>query len=100
MASQEDILFTKTLMEQTVQNEQGTYVLPLPFQRGMPDLPNNRPQAERRLTQFIKKLKKDASYKEEYFDFVSNLIKAGHTERVPETIDTEPKKAGICLTSV
>ncbi|XP_067933081.1 uncharacterized protein [Watersipora subatra] len=92
IASQEDILFTKMLTEETAQNEKGTYVLPLPFKNGAPTLPDNRPQAEKRLAQLIKKLKEDKAYKEEYVKFMEDLLQAGHAEECPATTQDETTK--------
>lgn len=80
--SQEDMLFSKILTEETFQSNDGNYVLPLPFKDGIPKLPDNKPQAERRLAQLIRKLKVDEPYKTEYLKFMTDLVQVGHAEEI------------------
>ena len=90
--SQEDIKFLQTLESGTIQSQQGNYILPLPFKRN-PDLPNNRSQAEKRLTLLMKKLQADKGYSQEYVKFMNDFILAGHPEQVPQ--DELAKHVGV-----
>ncbi|XP_067940381.1 uncharacterized protein [Watersipora subatra] len=47
-------------------------------------LPNNRAQAEKRFEQLANKLKGDATYKEEYDQFMREMIDNGHAELAPD----------------
>ena len=89
--SQNDLTFTKTLTDGVTQEEDGTYVMPLPFKKE-PLLPFNRAQAEKRLEQLKKKLTSDSEYKEEYFNFMNELFKNGHAEEVIESTHSKDKK--------
>ncbi|XP_067945387.1 uncharacterized protein [Watersipora subatra] len=78
--SQEDLKFLATLQKGTFQNKNGNYVLPLPFKKEEIEFPLNRPQAERKLAQLLKRLKTDKNYQQEYNKFMNKLLTSGHTE--------------------
>ncbi|MCG7865422.1 MAG: hypothetical protein JAY74_03510 [Candidatus Thiodiazotropha taylori] len=79
--SQEDQRFLN-LLDQGISFQDGHYEMPLPFRKENPILPNNKSIAISRL-QFLKtRFKKDGKFCRDYFEFMSNLIKNGHAERV------------------
>lgn len=86
--SQEDLKFLADLESGTFQQENGSYVLPLPL-REKTHLPDNRAQAEKRFEQLKKRLRTDEQYKQEYFSFMDDLITNGHAEKVPENSTPE-----------
>ncbi|KAF6033313.1 hypothetical protein EB796_008379 [Bugula neritina] len=57
--SQQDLKFLEILNDGIFKDEDGSYVMPLPF-KSTPILPNNRHQAEQRLQLLRKKLQKDS----------------------------------------
>lgn len=60
------------------------YEMPLPFKDGPPTLPSNKCIASQRLKYLKKRFHKDTIYAEHYQVFMSNLIRNGFVERVPE----------------
>lgn len=80
--SQDDIKFTEILKTSTEKSSDGNYIMPLPF-RTEPDLPNNKPQAEKRLRTLLKKFAQEPSYHEEYRQFMEGMISSGHAEEAP-----------------
>ena len=78
--SQDDFQFLN-ILENGVTRQNGYYSFPLPF-REDPILPDNRNQAERRLKQLVKCLKRDQTYHDEYFKYMEELFKLGHAEMV------------------
>ena len=68
---------------ETEQLEDGTLQMPLPF-CCRPSLPNNRSMAYRRFQSLKQSLEKDPLLEKEYKVFMSNLIKDGHAEPVPQ----------------
>ncbi|XP_076036814.1 uncharacterized protein LOC143022477 [Oratosquilla oratoria] len=70
------------LWDKETQYEDGHYVLPIPW-RGEPNLPNNRDVAERRLRSLYKRLVKSSTLNV-YSENISDLIKKGYAEYVPE----------------
>ena len=81
--SQDDRRFL-AIVEQGIRHyEDGHYELPLPLKETSASLPNNQEVALRRLSQLKRRFKSDQKYKEDYTTFMKNLIKNGHTDRVP-----------------
>ncbi|XP_076036051.1 uncharacterized protein LOC143022004 [Oratosquilla oratoria] len=70
------------LWDKETRYEDGHYVLPIPW-RGEPNLPNNRDVAERRLRSLYKRLVKSGTLNV-YSENISDLIKKGYVEYVPE----------------
>jgi hypothetical protein len=71
--SQQDLKFLHILNNGISQDDDGSYVMPLPF-KSLPSLPNNRQQAEQRLRLLKTKLLKDPYYKEDYRKFMNTLL--------------------------
>ena len=72
------------LMKEGIHFEDGHYVMPLPFRNGPPVLTDNRTMAMHRLNSLKIKLLRDETYRSHYESFISNLIKNGHAEQVPD----------------
>ncbi|XP_067947248.1 uncharacterized protein [Watersipora subatra] len=81
--SQDDIQFMHTMQTETTRTSNGSYQMPLPF-RARPSLPNNLPQAEKRLHVLSKKFTRDANLKAEYSSSMEELIQSNLAEAVPE----------------
>ncbi|XP_057686666.1 uncharacterized protein LOC130912537 [Corythoichthys intestinalis] len=81
VASQDDILFLNTLKEGIYKNKQGHYEMPLPFKE-RPYLPDNKQMATVRLENLKTKLSKDQRYKEQYVQFMSEIIERNEAEEV------------------
>lgn len=79
--SQDDILFINKLKEVIHKNVHGHYEMPLPFKE-RPILPNNKQLAVVRLDHLKRRLAKDERYKEQYKEFMSEIIQRGDAEEV------------------
>lgn len=82
MLSQQDLQFISTMETCTERRDDGSYQMPLPFKSGRPALPDNRKQAESRLTSLLHKFDKDPAYKQQYSQFKNDLFTNGHAEEV------------------
>ena len=82
--SQEDRRFL-TLLDQGISFQNGHYEMPLPFKNENPILRNNKALAIRRLQCLRTRFKKDRRFCSDYFEFMNNLVKKGHAERVPDS---------------
>ncbi|XP_067943262.1 uncharacterized protein [Watersipora subatra] len=87
--SQDDLKFLEIMRTEITRNQNGNYVIPLPF-KNKADLPYNRLQAESRLRGLVKKFKAEPSYHAEYRKFMNKLIEQGHVEKAP--LSSEPGK--------
>ncbi|XP_067949849.1 uncharacterized protein [Watersipora subatra] len=81
--SQNDKQFLRILETGARKLENGSWCFPLPF-KDETLLPNNRAQAEKRFEQLANELKGDATYKEEYDQFMREMIDNGHAELAPD----------------
>lgn len=61
------------------------YELPLPFQSDDVVLPCNRKLAESRLSGLKSKFSKDAKYKNDYVNFIDDMLKKGYAEKAPKS---------------
>ena len=86
--SVEDRIFLEILDKGIHQREDGHYEMPLPLRSQDVELPNNRLQALRRLSQLKARFKRDESYHRDYVAFMEEMIK-GCAERVA------PQETGI-----
>lgn len=62
----------------------GHHQLALPWRYNPPCLPNSRPVAECRLHSLRRRLQKDPSLKEKYWETVNVYIVKGHARKVPD----------------
>ena len=80
--SLEDRKFLTLMEEKIYQNATGFYTMPLPFRQKPPE--NNSLQvATRRLNLLQRKFNKDPAYKEQYHQFMEDVIERGDAELVP-----------------
>lgn len=82
--SQEDIKFLAKLKEGIKQKSNGHYEMPLPFKEERSSLPNNKACAEHRLKCLEKRLRRDDQYRNDYVEFMEDIISRGDAEKVPE----------------
>ena len=63
--------------------ENGHYTVGLPFKSENVTMPNNRKQAEQRLTSLSRKLENDSEFHDSYKDFMDKIIAEGYAQKVP-----------------
>ena len=90
--SREDVKILE-IMKNSANLTDGHYSLKLPFREEKVSMPNNRHVAEQRALCLKRKVKKNATFNEEYVNFLGAVIQKGYAERVPEQQleDTEVK---------
>ncbi|KAK3753685.1 hypothetical protein QZH41_013131 [Actinostola sp. cb2023] len=64
-------------------NDKGNWVMPLPFRSENVKMPNNRNQAESRLTGLLKILKRKPQMEKDYFEFMAKIFEKGHAIPAP-----------------
>ncbi|KAL0172456.1 hypothetical protein M9458_032767, partial [Cirrhinus mrigala] len=79
--SQVEILFLNKLKGGIHKNVYGHYEMPLPFKE-RPVLPSNKQLAVARLDHLKRRMSKDERYKEQYKEFMSEIIQRGDAEEV------------------
>ena len=90
--SQEDKKFISRIKE-NVHHRDGHYVIPLPFRDPHVTMPNNRVQALKRATWQRKKMLRDESYRNDYVNFVNEMIAKGYSQQVPDDrLEASPGK--------
>ncbi|XP_022096554.1 uncharacterized protein LOC110982458 [Acanthaster planci] len=80
----EDQRFIKILSEGAHINASGNLEFPLPLKETSTKLPNNYPQALRRLNNVVRTLKHKPEMKAEYVAYFDKLLTRGHASPVPE----------------
>ncbi|XP_028411636.1 uncharacterized protein LOC114534738 [Dendronephthya gigantea] len=70
------------IMEESVQLKEGHYEIGLPWKSHPPQLKNNRPVAERRLSLLKKRLQREPEVHEKYKGFMNDLIKNDYASKV------------------
>ena len=81
--SQKDLQFLK-IVEHIHQDKDGYYSMPLPFDQGRPNLPNNRYMAKKRLDHLKRRFDKDEKYFKDYKKFIEDILHKGDAERIPQ----------------
>lgn len=81
--SQEDLVFLDKLQQSIKRTEQGHYEMPLPFKE-RPQMPDNKQLAEIRLNQLKRKFTRDEKYKEDYIEYMNDIIAKGEAEEVKD----------------
>lgn len=81
--SQEEQQFMSKV-KRTVSLKNGHYQIALPFKDEHPQIPNNRTQAEQRMTWLKKRLQKNPQFHKDYTQFVEDLLKKNHARKVPQ----------------
>ncbi|KAK7898591.1 hypothetical protein WMY93_019444 [Mugilogobius chulae] len=79
----DDETFMEKMDNEMHQNNNNTWVAPLPFKQPRPSLPNNKEQAVKRFMSLEKTLKRNPKMQEQYFAFMDKLIQNGHAEIAP-----------------
>lgn len=80
--SREDERFIK-LVKDSVKLLNGHYQIALPLRHSQVRMPNNRKVAEQRAVNLYRRFKKDASFREQYTDFMNDVVLKGYAEQVP-----------------
>ncbi|KAK3752635.1 hypothetical protein QZH41_000499 [Actinostola sp. cb2023] len=81
--SLEDRRFLEIMQENIHKNDKGNWVMPLPFRSENVKMPNNRNQAESRLTGLLKILKRKPQMEKDYFEFMAKIFEKGHAIPAP-----------------
>ena len=89
--SQEDLQFLKIMEEGIGRTENGHYEMPLPFKE-RPLLPDNRSMAITRLDHLKRRFVKDSKYKEDYVNFMNEVLSRGDAEEAPSLAQEEGVK--------
>ncbi|PIK48185.1 hypothetical protein BSL78_14928 [Apostichopus japonicus] len=79
----EDNIFLDIMDRHVHQDENGSWVAPLPFRPERRRLPNNRIQAQKRLYSLRKSLEKDSTKKNQFAEFVQKMLDNDHAEPAP-----------------
>nr|XP_054596974.1 uncharacterized protein LOC129163443 [Nothobranchius furzeri] len=81
--SMEDLSFLKIMDDEFKQDENKSWVAPLPFRRPRKILPNNRQYAVSRLKSLQRTLKKNPEMQSHFIDFMQKMLDNGHAEVAP-----------------
>ena len=81
--SQHDRQFL-SILSQNICFKDGHYEMPLPFKNQDPHLPNNKSAALVRLKSLRRRLEKEDTFCQHYSEFMQELIRNGHAEKVPQ----------------
>ena len=87
--SVEDRQFIK-IMKDGEERVGSHHQLPLPLRNPIPTLPDNRSMAMKRLQSVKKRMLRDHEYKENYIQFMSNLISRGHARKADSQKEVAP----------
>ncbi|XP_057695101.1 thymocyte nuclear protein 1 isoform X1 [Corythoichthys intestinalis] len=79
----EDKYFLDIMEKEVYQNEDNSWVAPLPFQSPRPKLPSNKEQALKRLQSLRKTLDRNPEMKKQYVEFIQNMLDNDHAEIAP-----------------
>ncbi|KAK7896434.1 hypothetical protein WMY93_021759 [Mugilogobius chulae] len=91
--SREDVKFMNIMKETTVLKD-GHYCIDLPFRVENPVLPNNRCAALQRLQSLKRRFERDGTFKDQYTDFLNNMLEQGYAEKVPAS-EQAPKEGKV-----
>ncbi len=83
----QDTSFMKIMDEGLRKDSNNSWVAPLPFKN--PRLPNNRPQALKRLTSLKRNLERKPVMREHFLSFMDKMFKNGHAELAPPLSERE-----------
>lgn len=81
--SWEDRKFVDIMERSIHKNENGNWVMPLPFRSTKPVMPNNREQAVCRFNSLLRTLRRKPQMEEDYFKFLGKVFDRGHAVPVP-----------------
>jgi len=83
--SREDVKFFRTVEEGLVHLEDSHYEMPLPLKNQNIELPNNYSQAQSRLESLKKRLQSDCKYRNDYCNFMTEIIDKGYARKVDKS---------------
>ena len=83
--SQDDKLFMQIMKSGVNQRPDGFYQLPLPFKKGIPNLPDNKKAAMTRASSLRQQLLKKPEYREKYTTFMQEILDKNEAEKIPES---------------
>lgn len=72
------------IAESSVQLQEGRYKIKLPFKKENVTMPNNLCVAKQHIRGLRKTFQKDASFHDEYTNFLADVIRKGYAEQVPQ----------------
>ena len=72
------------IMSSSAKLNDGHYEIALSWKKVPPDMPNNKPIAERRLDLLKRRLDKDPLLKKKYSEFIEDLLKKEYARKVPD----------------
>ena len=72
------------IMKESVNLQDGHYILKLPFKKEDVSLPNNQCVAKQRILGLKRRFERNEKFHREYTNFLSDVIKEGYAELVPE----------------
>ncbi|XP_015230161.1 PREDICTED: uncharacterized protein LOC107084717 isoform X2 [Cyprinodon variegatus] len=86
----QDALFMKTMNEGLHKDANNSWVAPLPFKHPRQRLPNNKPQALKRLISLKQSFRRKPEMREHFLSFMEKMFVKGHAEIAPPvTADEE-----------
>ena len=74
-----------SILSQNISFKNGHYEMPLPFKGPDPCLPSNKSAALTRLKSLRRRLEKEDTFRRHYTEFMQELLRNGHAEKVPDT---------------
>ncbi|XP_034053860.1 uncharacterized protein LOC117533931 [Gymnodraco acuticeps] len=87
----QDAAFMKIMDNGLHKDENGSWVAPLPFKSPRQRLPNNRPQALKRLKSLSRNFERKPEMKEHFLSFMDTMFKNGHAELAPPLDEEEER---------
>ncbi|XP_028254480.1 uncharacterized protein LOC114430714 [Parambassis ranga] len=81
--SRDDQMFLNIMEKEVYQDEENSWVAPLPFRSPRQPLPSNREQAMKRLLSLKRTLDKKPEMKSQYIDFMQKMLDNDHAELAP-----------------
>ena len=73
-----------TVFENSVCLQEDHYYIAIPWKHNPPNLPNNRPMAQKRLEYLRCRLERDPDLKQRYSNFIDDLLEKDYARQVPE----------------
>lgn len=89
--NQEEILCEEHFINTHSRNEEGRYIVALPFKNGinMPELGDSRKTAVATLLQLERRFNKNPNLRNEYRNFINEYLALGHMERAPYNVNSD-----------
>nr|XP_054593164.1 uncharacterized protein LOC129160055 [Nothobranchius furzeri] len=83
----QDSLFMEIMNEGLHKDANNSWVAPLPFKHPRQRLPNNKPQALKRLISLKYNFRRKPEMKEHFINFMEKMFEKGHAEVTPPIVD-------------